>query len=258
MSETADVSQSPTLPLPPPKSSFQRIAGVLFAPASTFEDIARKPDIIVPLVLILVLGFVTTFFVMPRLDWDAMTSTQMEAMKAKQPNMSDADVERMSRMGMAVGKVMGWISPVLGIVWLVIVAAVLLLAFRLFGGEGTFKQAFSTVLYSWMPMVISGIVTTIVIVARGKVDPTQMATVVKSNPAFLVNMKEHMVLFSLLSSIDIFTIWTVVLLVIGCAAFSKTSRAKAASIVIALWALVIVIKLGFAAMGAAGAKAAKA
>lgn len=254
MSDVA--AHSPTLPLPPPKNSFQRIAGVLFAPASTFEDIARKPDFIVPLLLILVLGYVSTILMMPHMDWDAVTAQQMEAVKAKNPNMSQADMDRMARMTKAFGKVAGYVGPLFGIVWLLLISAVLLLAFRLFGGQGTFGQAFSTVLYSWMPMVINSIVLTIVAIGRGKIDPTKMATVVKSNPAFLVDMKEQPILFSLLSNLDVFTIWMLVLLIIGCAAFSKTSRAKAAAIVLSLWAVAIVIKTAFAALGAAKMKAA--
>jgi hypothetical protein len=253
MSEISDVSPPP--PVAASKNSFERIAGVLFAPAQTFEDIARKPDILVPLLVIIIIGYLTTFFMIPRMDWDAVTSQQIDAIKAKNPNMSQQDIDRVTKMTQAAGKVMGWIGPILGVIWWLILAAVLLLAFRLMGGEGTFKQAFSTVLYAWIPMVINGIVMTIVVVARGTVDPTQMATVVKSNPAFLVDMKEHPVLFSLLSSFDIFTIWMIVLLIIGCAAFSKTSRAKAASIVISLWAIFIIIKIGFAALGAARMKA---
>jgi hypothetical protein len=85
-----------------------------------------------------------------------------------------------------------------------------------------------------------------------------MAVLVRSNPAFLVDMKANPVLFSLLSSIDLFTIWTVVLLIIGFAFVARVSKAKSAAIVISLWAVALVIKLGFAAIGAAKAKAAAA
>jgi hypothetical protein len=256
MSEVADASQTPSIPIPPPapKNSFQRIAGVLFAPVSTFEDIARKPDVLVPMLLILIIGYVNTFLMMPRMDWNAVSEAQMEAVKAKNPQMTDADLERMSRMTQGFAKVAGWVGPLFGVIWWLILAGVLLLAFRLMGGQGTFKQALSTVLYSWIPMVIYYIVVTIVTVARGKIDPTHIATLVKSNPAFLVDMKEQPVLFSLLSNLDIFTIWMLVLLIIGCAAFSKTSRAKAAAIVLSLWAVMILVKTAFAAMAAAKMK----
>lgn len=238
-------------PQPPAKNSFQRIAGVLFAPAETFKDIARKPDFLVPLIVLVVVGFVVTAILVPRMDFEAAFRAQMEQSGNQ---MTEADMERGLKMMTAIGKVMAWTGPIWGVLIWVIIAGVLLLAFRLFGGEGTFGQAFSTTLYSWFPQVISSIVLAVVALARGQIDPTTMATVVKSSPAFLVDMKEQPVLFAFLSSLDIFTIWTVILLIIGFATLSRVSRAKAAVIVLSLWAVQIVIKLGFAALGAARMK----
>jgi len=237
---------------PPAKNSFQRIAGVLFAPADTFRDIARRPDIMVPLIVLVVISFVVTAMIIPRMDFEAAFRDQMASQNSK---MSDADLDRAAKMGSAFGKVMAWTGPIWGILIWVIIAGVLLLAHRLFGGEGTFKQAFSTVLYSWIPLTINGVVTGIVAVARGEIDPTTMQTLVKSNPAFLVDMKEQPILFAALTSLDIFTIWTIILLVIGFATLSRLSRAKSAVIIVSLWLLTVVVKLGFAAMGAARAKA---
>lgn len=250
MTDIANASASPP-PAPATKNSFQRIAGVLFAPAETFQDIARKPDIVVPLLVIVLLGYVSTFFILQRMDWNAVVEAQMDQMKKQNPNMSQEDIDRVSKVSSSIGKVIGWVSPLMGVLWYVIVAGALLLAFRMMGGEGNFVQALSTTLYAWMPLLIFGIIMTIIIVARGSVDPTQMATVVKSNPAFLVDMKEQAVLYSFLSNFDIFTIWTIVLLILGFSTFTKTSRGKSAAIVISLWVVFILIKLGFAALGAA-------
>jgi hypothetical protein len=250
---TTDIHQTPPGAPPPPdtkKNVFERIAGVLFAPAETFQDIARKPDVLAPLLVILLLGYVTTFLVMPKLDISSITAQQSEQMRKQNPNMSEEQMAQIERMTAASTKVMGWIGPLLMVAWYAIVAGVLLLAFRLFGGEGSFKQAFSATLYSWIPLVLFGVIVTIVVMARGTFDPTTAATLVKSNPAFLVDMKEQPILFSLLSNFDLFTIWTVFLLIVGFAALSKTSKGKAATIVISLWVAVIVIKLGFAALAA--------
>ena len=258
MSENADALQSPTLPLPPPKNFFQRFIGVIISPGETFQDIARKPDVLVPMIVFILISYATTFFTMPKIDWEGVTAQQVEAMKAKNPNMSQGDIDRMTRITQGFGKVMGYIGPIFGIIWWLILAGVLFLAFKLFGGQQTFMQALSTVLYSWVPMVIYGIVLAIIIAARpGNWDPTHIATIVKSNPAFLVDMKEHMVLYSLLSAIDIFTIWTLILLIIGFAICSKVSRAKAATIIISLWAVMVLIKAAFAALGAMRMKAAR-
>ena len=246
----------PYPPAPPPvdlpaKNSFQRIAGVLFAPADTFRDIARKPDILIPLAILVILGFISAAILVPRMDFDAMMQEQM-AQSGRQ--MSDADMERAAKMGAAFGKVMAFASPILGVIVWAIIAGVLLLAHRLFGGEGDFKQAFSTTMYAWIPQAISAIVLTIVAAAKGEVNPATMQTLVKSSPAFLVEMTEHPILFSLLSSLDIFTIWTLILLIIGFSTLSRVSRGKSAAIVISLWLMTVVVKLGFAALGASRMK----
>lgn len=253
---TDDPPPPPTQAVAPTKpNSFARIAGVLTAPAKTFEDIARWPDILIPLIVIIVLGYLSTAVIMPRMDWEAINAANAEQMQKRQPNMSEEDIERMGRFTKTIGTVMGWVGPALALIMFLVIAGVLLLAFRLMGGEGNFKQAMAATTYSWFPLTISGIIMTIVVLARGSFDPTQAATLVKSNPAFLVDMKEHPVLFSLLSSFDVFTIWTVVLLIFGFAALSKFPRGKSAAIVITLWLVFIVIKLGFAALGAMGANA---
>lgn len=247
----------PTQPAPAPatKNAFQRIAGVFFAPVQTFADIARKPDILIPLLVILAIGYVTTFLVMPHLDWDALVSQQAEMMKKQNPNLGDDDVARMGRITKAMGKVMSYVGPPVVIIGYLIVALVVWGACRMMGGQGDFKQAFSATLYAHFPRVVLGIVAAVVVTARGMVDPSTMATVVKSSPAFLVDMKEQPVLFTLLSSLELFQIWTIVLLIIGFAALSKLSKAKTAAIVISLWIITLVVKVGFAALGAARMKA---
>jgi hypothetical protein len=254
---TSDIHQSPPGDPPPPektKNLFERIAGVLFAPAETFADIARRPDILGPLLLILAIGYISTALIMPKMDFAAMTAMQAEQMRKQNPNMGEEQIAQMERITIASAKVFGWLAPIVLLAWYAIVAGVLLLAFRLFGGQGTYKQAYSTTLYAWMPLVLFSIILCIVVAARGTFDPTTATTLVKSNPAFLVDMKEQPILFALLSSFDLFTMWTIALLVIGFATLSKTPIAKSAAIVILLWMAMIVVKLGGAALGASRMK----
>jgi len=247
-------SPSPAAPLPAPatKNAFQRIAGVLFSPGDTFLDIARRPDILVPLVVIIILGYISTSLIMPAIDWEAASAQQIEQVKKQRPNVSEADIERMARFGKAIGTVTAWVAPLLWIVFYVIVAGILLLAFRLFGSEGDFKQSLSTTIYSWLPLAINGVVLGIVAALRGTIDPQAMATLVKSNPAFLVDMKEQPLLFSLLTNLDLFTIWTLALFIIGYSAFTKKSKGMSAAIIVTLWVVLMVLpKLGLAAFAAA-------
>jgi hypothetical protein len=249
---TTDAHLAPPGSPPPEKTQnvFERIAGVLFAPAETFRDIARRPDILWPLLIILLVSYVCTIVMLPKLDLSTLREQQAAKMRQRNPDMSEEQLAQIERMTTATTKVGMWVAPALFVIWFAIVAGVLLLAFRLMGGEGTFKQAFSVTLYAWIPMVIAGILTAIIAFARGSFDPILSATIVKSNLAFLADMKEQPVLFALLGSFDVFTIWMIALLIVGFASMAKVSATKAAAIVISLWIVLIVVKLGFTAMTA--------
>jgi len=248
---TTDI-QNPSQPpgSPEPGNVFTRIAGVLFSPGETFAAIVKRPDIVGPLLIIVLIGYATTALIMPRFDYEALLAQQAEQMRKSNPDMSDEQLAQVARFTRASAQVFGWISPIALIAMYALIAGVLLLAFRLFGGEGRYAQAFSVTLYAWMVMVLGSIVTTVVIVARGSFDPATAATLVKSNPAFLVDLKEQPVLFSLFSSLDLFTIWFLVLLSIGFAAMSRLSKAKAATLVFSLWLALVLIKVCYTALTA--------
>ncbi len=225
---------------------------MLFSPDETLREIARKPNVLVPLILVLVISTISGIVLAPRMQFESMRPQ----MAANNPNMSPDDIDRAVRMAGAFGKVLAYASPAVALLLLVIVAGVLLIAFRLFGGEGTFKQAFAVVIYAWMPRLIQGLILTIIIAFKGPVDVNDMPTLVRSNLAFLTDMSAHPVLFSFLSTFDLFTIWTVVLMIIGFAWVSRFTKTRSAVIIVSIWMFITVVKLGFAALGAARMKAA--
>jgi hypothetical protein len=224
------------------------MAGVLFAPAETFAEIVRKPDVLIPLIVIMVVSAIFAIVAVPRVDFIGPMREQMAQQK---PNMAEADLDRAVKIVSASTKILLYASPLLGAILLVIVAFALLMAFRLMGGEGTFKEALSVTVYSWLPFTISGIVATIIIAARGNIPADQLDTLVRSNVAFLADPKSQRLLHTLLGAFDLFTIWSLYLLTIGFSYVARVSRAKAAAIIVSLWAVVLVFKLGFAAIGAA-------
>jgi hypothetical protein len=247
---------SPAPPEAPAKNSFQRIAGVLFAPAETFRDIARKPDVLVPLLVLVVLGFVAAVVIVPRTDRSDMQDIEERAVRKRQPGASDADVARFMAMNASIKKVTGYSKPALMIAAYAIFAGILLLAFRLFGGEGTYKQAFSVTLYAWIPMVLHSLLIAVVALIRGSVSELTMATAVMTNPAAWLNidLREQTVIYAALASFDIFTIWSLILFILGFAAVSKFSTKRAAAVVLSLWFVLALIGLGLASIGAAQLK----
>src|SRR5207244_12090511 len=114
---------------------------------------------------------------------------------------------------------------------------IVLRAFRMFGGEGTFLQAWSATLYANMPNVVKSIVICVVLLLKkgGQMSPLELPTLVRSNLGFLFDPKTNPMAFSLATNVDIFSFWVLALLIIGFAYLARVSKWKSAAIVISLW-----------------------
>ena len=71
-----------TTPIPAPEaqaliSPVGRIFGVLFSPKSTFEDIARKPSWVGPLVLLTLIGVSMNVLLAKKADWRSFSEEQL-------------------------------------------------------------------------------------------------------------------------------------------------------------------------------------
>lgn len=218
---------------------FSRIVGVLFEPTRTFESIARRPDWILPLLLITLLTAITSHYVASHLDLENSMRAQFEEQKQMTPEQIDKAIE----FTMAAKKFSSVIGMVTTPLFLMILAALLLLILKIFGAGGTFKQLFSISIYGWIPQVIKGILMTAVLIPKGMIPPEEAGTVLKSNLGFLVDPLSAPVPFAVLSSIDVFNFWTLFLLALGVSIVSGWSRLRATLVVASLWMIVIGFKL---------------
>ena len=178
----------------PKPNSFQRIIGVLFSPDATFASIARRPDWVVPLLLILVIALGNGILIASRIDFGAPAREAM----AQNKNMTQEQMERAEKMSVGIGKVAKFIAPVFTALAMIVIAGALLVAVRVMGGEGDFKQAFSVTCYAWIPNVLQSILLTIIVFAKGAtaINPTTFPTMLRSNLAFLVDMKTQPMAFA--------------------------------------------------------------
>lgn len=229
-----------------PSNPFSRMVGVLFSPGQTFADIARKPDWVIPALVIIVVFLAAAVVTVPRIDFETVMRKAMEA-----KGQTGAQAEQGMRFGLAIARGFQYTLSFLLIGILAVAALIYWLGVRLLGGEATYQQVFSVELYGFMPVVIRQLVKIPIVLSKHNIDPREAETIVRSGPAFLVSFKDHPMLFALFSRLDLFAIWSLILVVIGLAAASRLSKAKTAGVVIAAWCVMTLIVLGFAAMGAA-------
>jgi hypothetical protein len=80
------------------------------------------------------------------------------------------------------------------------------------------------------------------------VNPAELGDLTRSNLGFLVDRSANPVLHSLASSLDIFTLWVLALLVIGFSIAANAPRKRAAAVIVGLWGLYVLGKAGVAAL----------
>src|SRR5215468_9816937 len=126
-------SGAPEPPASGPINHFGRLIGVFFSPQETFQGIAARPSWLVPVLLMTVFGLLTAVVMNQKVDWRDVASKRIEE-SPRAANLSAEQKEQQIEMGAKISRpltyVFGTVGPILAVV---IVAAVMLLAYNLIG-----------------------------------------------------------------------------------------------------------------------------
>jgi hypothetical protein len=227
-------------------SDFGRVIGALVAPGKTFRSIAERPTWGVAFAVLMVVTVVATLIFFQKVDFAEVARQQMEAQGREVP----------PEMEQAGGMIRGCAMAAALIMPLVIyfgVPLVLWGVFTLLGGTIDYRTSLAVALHAMMPLAVSALLAIPVLFSRESLsyEEVQAGSVLMSNLAAFAPEDASPILIAALSSLDIFTIWCVVLLILGYAIAARVSKAKAAAAILALWFVLIGIKVGLAAFGAA-------
>lgn len=233
----------------PAKPFLSRLIGVFIEPGETFEDIARKPDWISPLILLILVSLATVETMLAKIGMARIIMQQL-TQSGQAARMDPAQLNQAVQRGASIAGIFVQVAAVFGapIVLLVVAGIGLLVLNGLFGQHARFKQVFSTACYAYMPHIL-GAAMAIPLMIFGDPNAFVAQTPAPTSPGFFMNpaTSSH-VAYALASSLDIFTIWFLVLLAIGLSRVSE-KKAKTASIFLVFagaWVLLIIAKVGFA------------
>lgn len=229
----------------PRPNPLTRIIGVFVLPVETFASIARRPDWIVPLLLIVIVSVASTAVITPRMDIEGMLRDQMEGRK----DVSQEQIDMAVKLATKFQGVSAAFSIVGVPISVLAVTGIYFIALQMFAGEARFTQILSATAYGWLPMLIRSILVTALIIPRAHIRPEKVAAILKSNVAAFVPVSDNPALLTLLSSIDAFYIWSLILLIIGYTAASKLKRGTVAAIVLSVWILAVLVFSGLAGLG---------
>jgi hypothetical protein len=232
----------------PPMSEVGRITGVYFDPKPAFADIAARPRWYVPLILMMVAGLAFTYSFTSRIGWRGYIAKTME----NNPRVRDMPAEQRElqiNTGARIAPIFGYAYSLVGIpVVTLIVAGAMLLVCKMMGTSLRFKQMFAITAYAMLPGLIFTILAIVVMFLKNPDDFNLQ------NPLFF-NIGAMMepppnsgkFLYSLASSIDLFTFWMILLLATGISvAARKVTFSKAIVAVAAPWIIWVLVKSAWA------------
>jgi len=229
-------------------SSFARLIGALAAPVKTFRSIAERPTWLVAFLVVMLSPLLPCILAVPKIDGEEVAKTNLEKMDIQVPQEQfDKQVEAMAKFG----PVMTYSAPAFMAIGLLLYALTFWGAFTLAGGEAGFKRALAVVSHAMLPMVVGALLSVPVIVRTQTINSEQLQTgsYLKSNLAAFAPADANVALLALLSKIDVFSIWSLVLLAIGFRFAAKVSPRTATITVLLLWLVWVGVTVGFASLG---------
>lgn len=229
-------------------SAVGRLVNVIVEPKRAFADIVARPGWWVPMILLAVLSVVFMAAFSSRVGWERYMRHQFETNKQTQ-NMP---VEQRENLVQTQAKYAGPFGTGMAVVMIpvsmLVISGVMVFMFTtVLGGSVNFKQTLGVVSHSMVPGLIS---TPLILAVMYMKDPSDFDL---NNPAgfnlgfYMDPLSTPAWLVSLGSSIDVFSIWTILLIATGMSVATRKPWKTSLMGVAAPWALIVLIKVGWAA-----------
>src|SRR5471030_544063 len=109
---------------------FSRIAGVFFEPAKTFEDVARRPSFLTPLLLVIVASLIYTGLYSQHVGWERMIRHQTET-STRAAQLTPEQREQQIQVGLKIAPIFGYAIPVLVPLGYLVCGAILLVMMKI-------------------------------------------------------------------------------------------------------------------------------
>jgi len=238
--------------------NISRLVGMFLSPGETFAEVKRRPNYVAPLMLLVIAVLIgSTFFtwrVKPDLSQiirNRITQRDTAANRVTPPEQVERQV--------AIGKSIAYFSPVISIVGApaacFALAGIISLGLTLLRAQTAFRKILSVIAWS---AAATRIVATLALIAvlmvrdqesLSDIDPTQSTGIVLTNLSVLLSSGTSAPIKSLAASMDIFTIWFLILITIGIATVveaREVTMGKIGALVFGLWGIWVIVKVSLA------------
>jgi len=240
-------------PQPAGMSEIARLTGVFFEPGKTFADVARRPTWLVPMLLSVLFGLIYCVVVGQRIGWDNVAQQQMEMRMAKMTPEQRAQAAQGAELSKKITPIIAYSAAVVGPAIAYLIAALVLLGIvaGIFSAPVKFKQVFAIMCYAGMVGVLQAVLMIVVVFLKKNPADFDIQHPLAFNLGALMDPNgPNKFLYTLASSIDVFSIWRILLVAVGlkAAAGKKLSFGGALFAVLLPWAVLVLVGATFAGM----------
>lgn len=236
-----------------PFTAMMALIGVLFKPRATFRRMREAERghwwviaviaSIVLVVSVIVQSSITSVVVADQMEENFDVDGDGELSEAEQQQLDQS-------LAIANSPIIRFVFPAVGgVIGLFVVSylargGILYLLGLAVGGRAGFRQVFRMAVWTTLPAVLRNLISTVMILPGGSSAPGLSFIFTGEEVADLSPL-----LVAFLSGIDIYLIWSLVLIGVGLVATSQLSKAKGALVTVIYWLLTVAVKLGFVALG---------
>jgi hypothetical protein len=232
-----------------PLSEVERVVDTFVAPSKAFIDLRRSANWLIPFVLLSIASIALVVVVDKKLGMEKAVENQMALQPKAAARLDQLPPEQRAaqiQTAVKITRIISYAYPVLLLIILAIIAAVLMATFNFgFGAELTFNQCLAVSMYASLPGILKALIAMLVI-GLGGGEGFTFQNPVASNLGALVDPSSHF-LYSIATSLDIITIWTLVLTGLGFSCLTKVKRGTCLGVVFGWWAVVVLAGAGIGA-----------
>lgn len=234
----------------PSLTQTERVADTFFAPSKTFADIRRNRSWWLPFALLAVLSLVFAGVVLKRVGTTTLAENALHSNPAQAEKLQNAPPEqrasamRFTAISMQAGLFGG---PLFLLLWIAFVALLLWVGFNfILGGSSTYPGMFAVAMYASLPGLLVYLIILVTLFA-GDASSFNLASPAGTNIGYYLPTGTSPALKSLLTSLDVFTLWQMILLGLGGAIVARVKVSTGVLLVLGTWLVLVLGKAGIAA-----------
>lgn len=231
-------------PETPQMSELNRLSAVFFDPKRAFADIAARPRWWVPLLISVVTAVVFVNLFSQRVGWQRYLERALES-NPRTENLTVEQRQRIIEQQLPLVSVVSYLGAAVGtaVSALVVAGALLFVSNLLLSAQLAFRQVFAVTCYAFLPNVLAGLLGILMMFLKHPEDFDLENPTAFNIGAYLDPQATPKWLISLGTSVDLFSIWVILLLALGLAsAARRLSYPKALTAVVGLWLVWVALR----------------